>query len=125
MSKRRTYSISNLPKGKTDWDALSKLTDAEINKAALSDEDAKPLTKAQLAKFKRVHPVGEVDVKRIREKSHMTQEAFAAYFGISKRTLQEWEQGRRLPQGAARTLLIVILYEPIAVQRALLHQHKH
>lgn len=49
----------------------------------------------------------------------MSQEVFAAYFGINKRTLQEWEQGRRYPEGPARTLLTVIRYEPQEMEKAL------
>ena len=45
------------------------------------------------------------DVKAIREKSGLSQSAFAALLGISTRTLQDWEQGRRKPRGPARTLL--------------------
>jgi len=43
----------------------------------------------------------------------------AAYFGVSVRTVQEWEQGRAGPSGPSRTLLIVIDREPEAVRRAL------
>ena len=46
-------------------------------------------------------------VSRIREKTGLSQPRFAALLGVSVRTLQEWEQGRRAPSGAARTLLLV------------------
>jgi putative transcriptional regulator len=49
----------------------------------------------------------------------MTQEDFADHFGVSLRTLQDWEQGRRIPSGAAKTFLTVIAKEPDAVRRAL------
>jgi putative transcriptional regulator len=123
MSEKRIYKIEHLPEDSTDWNAIDKLSDKEINAAALSDPDAQPLSVAKLKKFKRVHPPEEINVKNIRVKLHLSQTAFAAYFGISKRTLQEWEQGRRSPEGAARVLLTVINYEPEAVQRALAHQH--
>lgn len=42
-----------------------------------------------------------------RERSGLSQARFAALLGVSVRTLQEWEQGRRQPSGAARTLLKV------------------
>jgi putative transcriptional regulator len=66
-----------------------------------------------------IHIPEEIDVARIRKKVHMSQSAFAAYFGVSIRTVQEWEQGRAVPSGAARAFLIVIDREPEAVRRAL------
>lgn len=45
-------------------------------------------------------------VASIREKTGLSQERFATLLGVSVRTLQDWEQGRRAPSGAARTLLI-------------------
>ena len=47
------------------------------------------------------------DVSSIREKTGLSQSRFAALLGVSVRTLQDWEQGRRSPSGAARTLLLV------------------
>jgi putative transcriptional regulator len=61
----------------------------------------------------------EIDVARIRGKVNMSQRQFAAHFGVSIRTIQEWEQGRSVPSGPARALLIVIDREPNAVRRAL------
>jgi len=43
-------------------------------------------------------------VAKIREKTGLSQSRFAALLGVSVRTLQDWEQGRRTPSGAARTL---------------------
>ena len=44
-------------------------------------------------------------IVRARLKSGLTQAQFAALLGVSKRTLEQWEQGRREPSGAAKTLL--------------------
>jgi putative transcriptional regulator len=55
------------------------------------------------------------DVKAIREGLHFTQQQFAALLGISVRTLQNWEQGRRAPDGPARVLLMVAAKHPKAV----------
>lgn len=74
--------------------------------------------KADKSKF-RVHIPDEIDVRAIREKVHMTQEDFARHFGVSKRTVQDWEQKHRSPSGAARAFLTVIDREPDAVKRAL------
>ena len=60
-----------------------------------------------------------VDVKAIREKSGLTQAEFARRYGISPRSLQEWEQGRRQPEGAVRAYLLVIDRNPRAVESAL------
>ncbi len=55
------------------------------------------------------------DVKAIRESLKLTQQQFAAMMGISMRTLQNWEQGRRAPEGPARVLLMVAARNPQAV----------
>jgi len=51
-------------------------------------------------------------VATIRERTGLSQARFAALLGVSVRTLQEWEQGRRAPSGAARTLLMVAAKNP-------------
>lgn len=54
-------------------------------------------------------------VADIREKLGLSQSRFAELLGVSVRTLQDWEQGRRTPSGAARTLLLVAEKNPKAV----------
>jgi putative transcriptional regulator len=54
-------------------------------------------------------------VSAIREKTGLSQKQFAQLLGVSVRTLQEWEQGRRAPSGAARTLLQIAAKNPRAV----------
>lgn len=51
-------------------------------------------------------------VSAIRERTRLSQAQFAALLGVSVRTLQEWEQGRRTPSGAARTLLLIAAKSP-------------
>ncbi|MBN8478371.1 MAG: helix-turn-helix domain-containing protein [Burkholderiales bacterium] len=51
-------------------------------------------------------------VATIRERTGLSQAKFASLLGVSVRTLQEWEQGRRAPSGAARTLLMVAARNP-------------
>ena len=53
----------------------------------------------------RVFEYKPVKVKAIRTKAGLTQEKFALAMGVSKRTLENWEQGRRSPTGAAKSLL--------------------
>jgi putative transcriptional regulator len=54
-------------------------------------------------------------VTQIRERTGLPQSKFAALLGVSVRTLQEWEQGRRAPSGAARTLLMIAAKNPEAL----------
>lgn len=63
----------------------------------------------------RVFAVEGPDVKHIRASYNLTQSEFAAMLGISVDTLQNWEQGRRSPQGPARVLLQVAERHPEAV----------
>jgi len=54
-------------------------------------------------------------VSEIRERTGLSQSRFAELLGVSVRTLQDWEQGRRAPSGAARTLLLVADKNPHAL----------
>lgn len=57
------------------------------------------------------------DVQAIRERIGLSQAAFAAVLGVSVRTIQDWEQGRRHPAGPARSLLRVAERHPEALLR--------
>lgn len=59
------------------------------------------------------------DIKAIRQKLHVTQTQFAHLIGVSENTLQNWEQGRRKPEGPAIALLRVTEANPMAVLEAL------
>lgn len=72
----------------------------------------------------RVHIPEAIDVKAIREAMEMSQSEFAAYFGFSVRTLQDWEQGRRVPSGVARNFLILLQRAPDMVRETLLTAEK-
>ena len=54
-------------------------------------------------------------VRDIRQKVGLSQSRFATLLGVSVRTLQDWEQGRRAPSGAARTLLLIAEKNPAAL----------
>ena len=94
---------------------------------------SKPLSKAQLAAYEatrdlaaelllsvremkagRLHVISSPAVEA-REKTGLSQSQFAALMGVSVRTLQGWEQGRKQPSGAARTLLAIASTNPKAV----------
>ncbi len=59
------------------------------------------------------------DVRQIREKLKKSQSEFARMIGVSVSTLQNWEQGRRQPEGPARALLVVASKAPRVVAKAL------
>ena len=67
------------------------------------------------AEAARVSRVANVDVRAIRERFDMSRREFSALLGISERTLEGWEQGRRKPRGPARMLLEVAARHPDAV----------
>ena len=99
----------------TDWDAVEALTDEQIHAAALADPDAQPIPRGsdeELAKLG-LHRV--VNVKKLRERLRLTQEAFAATYRIPVGTLRDWEQRRKLPDATARAFLTVIARDPEAV----------
>jgi putative transcriptional regulator len=67
----------------------------------------------------RVTEFASIDVKGIRSKLGQSQAEFAQMIGVSIATLQNWEQGRRRPEGPARALLKVVAKNPKAVSAAL------
>ena len=62
---------------------------------------------------------GPLDIKAIRQTFQKSQREFAYMIGVSVGTLQNWEQGRRKPEGPARALLQVAAKNPKAVMEAL------
>ena len=71
------------------------------------------------AKATRVFEFKPADVKAVRESLGTSQSEFALMIGVSVSTLQNWEQGRRQPEGPARALLRVASKNPRAVAEAL------
>src|SRR5215475_3950745 len=113
-------STRSLPPDQTDWVALSRMTDEEINEAALADPDNPPLTPERKARMKRMP-----QVKVMRRALGLTQEEFSARFRIPLAMLRDWEQGRSEPDQATRAYLTVIAREPDAVRRALSEAGSH
>ena len=60
-----------------------------------------------------------LEVTAIREKTGLSQSRFAVLIGVSKRTLENWEQGRRQPTGPAKALLKIVDADPEHAIRAL------
>ncbi len=58
-------------------------------------------------------------IRALRAHLKMSRQKFADHFGLDIRAIQDWEQGRRVPDRAARVLLAVIDHDPAAVERAL------
>lgn len=72
-------------------------------------ESVKQMRRGQAA---RVTKVKLPEAAEARARVGLSQQAFAILLGVSPRTLQDWEQGRREPTGAARTLLRVAVEHP-------------
>ncbi|MBX3058438.1 MAG: helix-turn-helix domain-containing protein [Anaerolineae bacterium] len=67
----------------------------------------------------RTFEFSDLDIKEIRRRLDKSQREFALMIGVSVATLQNWEQGRRRPEGPARALLQVVSKNPEAVREAL------
>ena len=67
----------------------------------------------------RVYEIKPPEIKMVRENLNASQNEFALMIGVSVRTLQNWEQGRRQPEGPAKALLRIASKNPSAVLKAL------
>jgi len=63
-------------------------------------------------KASRVFEFPDVEIKKLREEVGLSQSEFALLIGVSKRTLENWEQGRRKPTGPAKALLRILKADP-------------
>jgi len=102
------------PPDDMDWAAFDALTEEQVQAAALSDPDCPPMTEEHTRKFKRVYTT-----RFMRRALGLTQEEFAAKFRIPLGTLRDWDQGKSIPDQAARAYLVVIAKNPKAVEEAL------
>jgi putative transcriptional regulator len=73
----------------------------------------------QAGKAARITRVEVPPIVAVRNASGLSQAEFAALLGVSKRTLQEWEQGRRKPSGAAMTLIRIVQRRPDVLREVL------
>lgn len=67
-------------------------------------------------KAARVHHIKVPEILEARMRSGLSQQRFADVLGVSRRTLEAWEQGRRKPTGAARSLLTIAARRPDVLQ---------
>jgi putative transcriptional regulator len=93
----------------------------KMTERALRARDAKRNIGAELlasvremkaGKVGKVHRVPVSAIAEARARSGLSRQKFAELLGVSPRTLQEWEQGRRHPSGAARSLLAIAARRP-------------
>jgi putative transcriptional regulator len=67
----------------------------------------------------RLHVPAEMDVRAIRGKTKLSQDAFASLFGFTVHQIRQWEQGRNRPLGAMRAYLMLIEHDPALVLSAM------
>jgi putative transcriptional regulator len=90
----------------------------DFNVLLSSIKEAGKIKKGKM-KPSRVFSYSIPDIKGIRQKLHVSQNEFAHMIGVSENTIQNWEQGRRKPEGPAVALLRVTENNPRAVLEAL------
>lgn len=105
---------------RVDAERKAATTETDIARHAQEDETATDdldfVAEVRSGRMRRFSPL---DVAAIRAKTGLSQDRFAKAFRISPHTLRNWEQGRRVPEGPARALLMAIDRDPQAVMRAL------
>lgn len=94
------------------------MDDNDFNELLSSVQEMDSIIKKN-AEPSRVTEFAEPEVKSIRDKIGLSQTRFAGLIGVSKRTLENWEQGRRHPTGPARALLRILDKDPESAVRAL------
>jgi putative transcriptional regulator len=96
------------------------MSKAAFEKIKAGLESAKAYVDGTADKRKyRVHVPEKIDVRKIRRRLGLSQEAFALKYGFALSAVRDWEQGRRTPERSARILLKIVDKEPEAVSRAL------
>lgn len=112
---RKLSARKNNRHGRVNGSKLRATTETDIQRYIEEDGDHEfDLSDGQVI---RGSPL--LDVKSIRRKLRLSQSQFAGRYGLSRRTLQQWEQGRAVPDGPARALLEIISQYPEAARRAI------
>ncbi len=81
-------------------------------KRDIGEELLASIREVKAGRYGSVHKVQLTEAAEARDKTGLSQPKFAELLGVSVRTLQEWEQGRRTPSGAARSLLHIAALRP-------------
>lgn len=89
-----------------------KTTSTRAARRDIGDELLQAIRDVKSGKYGAKYEVDANDIVKTRLKSGLSQAQFAAALRISSRTLQQWEQGRRHPSGAAETLLKIVSRHP-------------
>ncbi|WP_419949789.1 helix-turn-helix domain-containing protein [Candidatus Palauibacter sp.] len=98
--------LESLPEGRVDYAVLDSTTEADLV-AQEREDDAEAMR--DVARFAR----------RVRRRTGLTQVEFARRIDVSHETIRNWEQGKRGPTGAARTLLRILDKAPEIALRVL------
>ncbi|MHB8730799.1 MAG: helix-turn-helix domain-containing protein [bacterium] len=121
---RRSQAEISRGRGRVDLKRVRSTTDKDVAKWIAEDPDTAPeLPRGAQVRLTYNPPLP--DVKGLRKKLGLTQADFAKHFGLSRRTIEQWEQGRAVPDRPARILLVVIESDPRAVERAVTGSRKH
>ena len=115
-TSRRLASDRLRAEAHVDLGRLRATSDEEIAEQIAADPDTAPDMGAATG-WRVVRRAPAPDVRRVRTKLGLSQAAFAERFGLRARTVQEWEQGRAVPDQPARVLLKVIEEAPDTVAR--------
>lgn len=94
------------------------MNDKDFDELLASVQEMDEIAKGK-AEASRSFKFQEPEVKAIRERVGLSQTRFAGLIGVSKRTLENWEQGRRHPTGPARALLRLLDKDPEYALRTL------
>jgi putative transcriptional regulator len=113
---RRSQTEIPRGRGRVDIKRVRSATDRDIARWIAEDPDTAPKL-PRGAKLRLIHNPPLPDVKGIRKKLGLTQAEFAQHFGLSRRTIEQWEQGRAIPDRPARILLAVIDHKPRVVEQ--------
>ena len=102
---------------------MAKMTEAELIKRDrgrnIGEEVLQAICDIKAGRTGRIFRVEVTQATEGRQKLGLSQADFAAMLGVSVRTLQDWEQGRREPSGAAKALLKVAVAAPKTVRKVL------
>jgi putative transcriptional regulator len=95
------------------------MTNSDMSSLELGEKLLKSVKEMKANSVARSNKVEPNDVAKARLKTGLSQSQFALALQISSRTLQEWEQGRRKPSGAAKALIQIAFRHPEIIQEEL------